>query len=454
MNRAVADQGMTIPDREREFDTLQDLVDDALDHARRLGADGAQASTSLQGGISVTVRLGEVETIEHNRDRGFSITVYKGRRKGSASSGDLEAATLRDCVERAVEIAKFTEDDPCNGLPDADRLASNLPDLDLWHPQPLDVNAAIERALAIEAAGRADAGIRNSEGATVYASQGLTVLGDSQGFRGRHSGTRHGQSCVLIAGEGEGMQRDYWYDSQRRASDLEAPEVTGLEAARRTLRRLGARKIETRRAPVLFAPDIARGLLGHLVGAVSGSALYRNASFLRDMAGESLFPAGFQVSERPHLVRGPGSAAFDAEGVETRERELIDDGVLTGYVLSSYAARRLGLQSTGNAGGVHNLLVSGQLTPIDELLTRMGDGLLVTEVMGQGVRLVTGDYSRGAAGFWVENGQLAYPVEEVTIAGNLKDMFAGVVAAGDDLDRRANIQCGSLLIGEMTIAGA
>lgn len=454
MNRPDSIQPENIPDRERDFDHLQELVEKALSHARKMGADAAQASVSQQSGINVTARLGEVETLEHNSDRGFSITVYKGQSKGSASSGDLEPATLSDCVERAMDIARFTEADPCNGLPDPDRMATEFPDLDLWHPRPLDVNAAIERALCIEEAGRADPLISNSEGASVSASQGLSVLGDSNGFVGRHSGTRFGQNCVLIAGRGDGMQRDYWYDSRRSEDELEDPAATGREAARRTVRRLGARKIQTCTAPVLFAPEMARGLIGHLLGAVSGSALYRNASFLRDHAGQQLFPNWFNLAEHPFQRRGPGSASFDAEGVATAERRLVDAGVLTGYVLSSYAARRLGLQTTGNAGGVHNLVFDGPTTPAAELLAGIGKGLLVTEVMGQGVRMVTGDYSRGASGFWIEDGQLAHPVEEVTIAGNLKDMFSRVSAAGDDVDRRGNVQCGSLLIDRMTIAGS
>jgi PmbA protein len=441
-------------DQQAEFNQLEMRVAEALEHARKHGADSVEASASLQGGLSATVRLGEVETIEHNRDRGISVTVYRDGRKGHASSADLAPATVLACVERAVEIARFTEQDRCNGLADQQRLATRFPDLDLWHPHPMDANQAIARAMEIEAAGRANPQVSNSEGTSVSASFGQSVYGNSHGFVGRSSGTRYGQVCVLIAGSGERMQRDYWYDSQRSFADLEAPALTGEQAAQRTVQRLGARKINTVQAPVLFAPEVARSLFGHLLGAVSGGALYRNASFLKDAAGQQLFPGWLSLLERPYLKRGAGSSAFDGEGVATVERELVDAGVLTGYVLSSYSARRLGLETTGNAGGIHNLLLDGPLVPRQELLSDMGSGLLVTEVMGQGVSTVTGDYSRGAAGFWVENGEIAYPVEEVTIAGNLRSMFAGIRAAGDDVDRRNNVQTGSLLVDGMTIAGS
>lgn len=443
-----------LPDRDEEAARLEARVTEALDLARRGGADQAEATASLQGGLNVTVRLGEVETIEHTRDRGLSVTVYIGRAKGHASSADLSDRSLRESVAHALDIARYTAEDPCNGLADANRMARDFPDLDLWHPRTLGADEAIERCRAMEAAGREDPAIRNSEGASVSGSFGVTVYGNSHGFLGRNDGTRFGQSCVLIAGEGGGMQRDYWYDSRRRFEDLESPETTGRRAAARTTRRLDARKLSTRRVPVLFEPDIARGLLGHFVGGVSGGALYRNASFLKDALGEALFPDWLHLVERPFLPRGPGSTSFDGEGVAVSDRRLVEAGELKSYVLSSYSARRLGLETTGNAGGVHNLCVEGELTPASALLDRLGTGLLVTEVMGQGVRMVTGDYSRGASGFWVEDGEIAYPVEEVTIAGNLRAMFAGISAVGDDVDERANIQCGSILVGEMTVAGS
>jgi len=440
-------------DRDAELDTLENHVREALRLASHAGATAAEASAHSSQGLSVNVRLGEVETLEHMRDRGISVTVFIGRRKGSASSADLREPSIADCVRHALDIARFTQEDSCNGLADPELLARHFPDLDLWHPAALDAEAAIERALRCEDAGRSDARIRNSEGAGFEAGLGLAVYGNSNGFIGRSAGTRYGQSCVLLAGEGDGMQRDYSFDSRRRLGDLESPEDTGREAARRTVRRLGARRLKTEHMPVLLAPEVAKGLVGHLVGAISGSALYRNASFLRDQAGQQLFPEWLQIRERPLLPRGASSAAFDAEGVATRERHVVEAGVLTGYVLSSYSARRLGLATTGNAGGVRNLL----LEPGGDSTDPLGDlekGFLVTEVMGQGVNLVTGDYSRGAAGFRIERGEIVHPVEEVTIAGNLRDMFSAVAAAGEDIDTRGNIHCGSVLISNMMVAGS
>jgi PmbA protein len=441
-------------DRESELDRLQQQVQEALRLARKAGATDAEVAAHTSQGLAVTVRLGEVETLEHMQDRSLSVTAYIGQRKGSASSADLGPDSLDECVSRAVDIARFTQEDRANGLADPERLATDFPDLDLWHPAPMDAEAAIERALACEAAGRADARISNSEGANFSAGLGLSVLGNSSGFIGRSAGTRYDQSCVLLAGEGDGMQRDYSFDSRRCLEDLEPPDETGAEAARRTVRRLGAGQLPTAEMPVLLSPEVARGLLGHLVAAISGSALYRNASFLKDRAGERIFPEWVTVTERPRLPRGPGSAAFDGDGVATSECRIIDAGVLSGYVLSSYSARRLGLQTTGNAGGVRNLLLRPGGDRTDDLMGQMGDGLLVTEVMGQGVNLVTGDYSRGAAGFLVENGEIARPVEGVTIAGRLPDMFAALSSAGSDIDTRGNIQSGSILIRTMMVAGA
>jgi PmbA protein len=449
---AMVAQGML--DREQELELLAQHVDEALGLAKQSGADQAAASTSLHAGMSVNVRLGEVETLEHNRDRGISVTVFVGRSQGHASSADLQPGSVRNCVQHAVDIAKYTAQDKCNGLADADRLARNFPDLDLWHPRPLNVEEAIERALECEAAALADKRINNSEGGSSSSEFGLSVYGNSDDFRGRSSGTRFGQSCVVIAGQNETMQRDYWYDSRRSFDDLESPAATGAEAARRTIDRLGARKIKTSKLPVLFAPEVARGLIGHFVGAISGGALYRNTSFLKDTLGQQLFPEWLSISEHPFLQRAVGSANFDSEGVATYEREIISQGTLNGYVLSSYSARRLGLETTGNAGGVHNLGLAGHESSFAELLCDMDRGLLVTEVMGQGVSMVTGDYSRGASGFWVENGQIAYPVEEVTIAGNLRNMFADIRSIGDDRDERSNIQTGSILVDGLTIAGS
>jgi len=443
-----------VPDRDQELNGLVDSAQAAIDHARSLGAERSEASANIHYGLNVNVRLAEVETLEHSRDRGLGISVYIGNSKGHASSGDLRLQSIRNCVEKAIDIARFTQADKCNGLAPTDRLASKFPDLDLWHPQPLDAELTIQRALACEAAGLDNAEISNSDGASASAGFGLNVYANSNGFVGRRDGTRYGQSCVLIAGQGDSMQRDYWYDSRRAFTDLESAEKTGHEAARRTVMRLGARKIPTCEVPILFAPEIARGLVSHLLGAISGGALYRKASFLQDTAGRQLFPEWMRMSERPYIPRGPGSTAFDAEGVATREREIIENGVLTGYVLGSYSACRLGLETTGNAGGVHNLIVEPGRFSAQELMQQMGTGLLVTEVMGQGVSIVTGDYSRGAGGFWVENGEIQFPVDEVTIAGNLKDMFMGIEAVGTDTDDRSGIQTGSILMGKMTVAGS
>ena len=444
----------SVPDRDQELSFLADGTQQALDHARKLGAESSEVSASIHFGLDVNVRMGEVETLQHSRDRGLGISVYIGNSKGHATSGDLRTETIRKCVEKAIDIARFTQADKCNGLAPAERLAIEFPDLDLWHPQALDAELTSQRALACEAAGLENPGIANSDGASASGSFGLSVYANSNGFIGRRDGTRFSQSCVLIAGETESMQRDYWYDSQRAFSDLESVDATGKEAARRTVNRIGARKVPTCEVPVLFAPEVARGLIGHLVSAISGGTLYRKASFLQDTVGQQLFPDWMTISESPFIKRGPASTGFDAEGVATRERDIISDGVLTGYVLDSYSARRLGLETTGNAGGTHNLIVRPGQYSARELMQQMGTGLLVTEVMGQGVRIVTGDYSRGAAGYWIENGEIQFPVDEVTIAGNLKDMFRRIESTGSDLDKRSGIQCGSVLMGKMTVAGS
>ena len=453
----MSDQSMVTQqslNRETELDSLEAHVHEALRLAGKAGASDAEVSAHTGQGLSVTARLGEVETLEHMQDRGISVTVYLGKRKGHASSADLRRESIHACVGHAIDIARYTQEDKANGLAERSLLAVDFPDLDLWHPVVMDAGAAIDRALACEAAGRADEQISNSDGASFNAGLGLSVYGNTNGFTGRNAGTRFSQSCILLAGEGDRMQRDYSYDSRRCFDDLESPETTGIEAARRTVNRLGASQLATARMPVLFAPDVAQGLVGHLVGAISGSALYRNASFLKDMAGEALFPDWLNIFERPWLPRGTGSASFDAEGVATRERRIIDSGVLGGYVLSSYSARRLGLETSGNAGGVRNVLLEPGGESCTDLVRHMGDGLYVTEVMGQGISMVTGDYSRGASGFVVENGEITHPVEEVTIAGNLRDIFMNVVAVGEDIDTRGNIHTGSVLISTMMVAGA
>ncbi|SFW60390.1 metalloprotease PmbA [Luteibacter sp. UNCMF366Tsu5.1] len=437
----------------QDLDRLAELAEDTIRRARAAGATQAEVSASVDVGLNVNVRLGEVETVEHTRDRGFALTVYFGQRKGSASTADLNPDSIQATIEQACAIARFTEEDPAAGLADADRMATAFPDLDLWHPWDVDVDRAIALGQEIEDAGRAVAGITNSDGASVNAGQSVSVYANSHGFVGRERGTRHSLSVAVIAGDDEGMQRDYWYDSARSASDFMDPAAIGRKAAERTLSRLGARRLGTRQAPVLFAPEVARSLLGHLLGAVSGGSLYRRSSFLVDHVGKQILPSWFRIDEKPLVPRGMGSSVFDAEGVATLDAPLIVDGVLQRYILGSYSARKLGLVSTGNAGGVHNLYVKTGDDDFAGMLRRLGTGLLVTDVMGQGVSIVTGDYSRGASGFWVENGQIAYPVEEITIAANLRDMYANLVAVGADVDRRSHILTGSWLVEKMTIAG-
>jgi len=434
---------------------LESIIDLALTEARGRGASQAEAAVSQDTGLSVAVRLGEVETLEHQRDRSMGITVYFGQRKGSASTADFSLDAVRATVAKACSIARFTAEDACSGLADEALMQQSPPDLDLAHPWDLAADDAIEMAKACEAAALGyDARINNSEGASVATHRGLHVYGNTHGFVGGYPTTSHTLSCVVLAGTSEDMQRDYWYTNSRDWRDLESGERVGRESARRTIARLNPRKLSTRRAPVLFVPDIARGLIGHFTAAIRGSSQYRQSSFLLNAVGTQVFPGGFSIAERPHLKKAAASAPFDDEGVATRDRELVADGVLTGYMLSSYSARKLGLQTTGNAGGAHNLLVAPTSHGgFEALVKTLGTGLLVTELMGQGVNTVTGDYSRGAAGFWVEGGTIQYPVAEITIAGNLTGMFKHIVAVGDDVDVRGGVRVGSVLIEEMTIAG-
>ncbi|HEY6483191.1 MAG TPA: metalloprotease PmbA [Steroidobacteraceae bacterium] len=441
---------------EKTMTQLKDAVQFVLAHAGELGATQCEADASINQGLSVTARLGEVETVEYQRDRGLGVTVYFGHRKGSASTADLARQAVRATVEKACTIARFTAEDPYSGLVDPQALARSIPDLDLDHPWPLTPEAAIDLARHCEAAGLAvDSRLTNSEGASVNTQRHLGVYGNSLDFIAGSAGTSHSISCSLIAQHGQEMQRDYWYTTARDAADLEPPEQVGKRAGERAVARLGARKLTTRKAAVAFSPDMARGLIRHFIGAIRGSSQYRKASFLLDAAGQQVFPQFLQMQERPHLLKGLASAPFDGEGAATHDRELVRDGVLQGYVLGSYSARKLGLTTTGNAGGVHNLIVCAPGRALDQesLLQRMRTGLLVTEMMGQGVNGVTGDYSRGASGFWVEDGSIAYAVHEITIAGNLRQMYQDVVALGSDIDVRGGIRIGSLLVGEMTIAG-
>jgi len=434
---------------------LQEMVEEMLREAAKQGASAAEAGANFDAGLAVTVRLGEVETIEHTRDQGIGITVYFGHRKGTASTSDFKPDAIRDTVRAACNIARFTTEDPCAGLADAERMAKQQPDLDLYHPWQIDVQEAIARGIECESAARdLDARITNSEGATLNSHSGLHVYGNSHGFMGGYPSSNHSLSCAVVAQQGESMQRDYWYTAARSPDELESPQQVGRHAGERTLARLGARQISTREAPVIFRAEVASSLLRSLTGAISGSALYRRSSFLLDHLEQQIFPEFVHIHENPLLARGPGSAPFDSEGVATAAKDLVRDGILKSYLLSSYSARKLNMQSTGNGGGVRNLSIDSGQMDLQQLLGQMGRGLLVTEMMGSGVNMVTGDYSRGAAGFWVEDGKIQYPVEEITIAGNLKQMFAGVQAVATDVDRRGNIQTGSWLLSPMMIAGS
>jgi PmbA protein len=442
-------------DATEDSDRLSGLAAQVLELAAASGASQAEVSISEDTGLAVNVRMGEVETVERNRDRGVAVTVYFGQRKASASTADLQPASLVATVEQACAIAKFTEADPAAGLADAGLMARESGDFDQWHPWDVDAERAIAMALATEARGReADSRISNSDGASVNSNASLAVYANSHGFSGFERSTNHSISCSLIAGRDDGMQRDYWYTTALSADDLEAPAQVGRHAAERTVARLDPRPIRTGQFPVLFAPEMARGLVGHLLGAVSGGALYRRASFLLDAVGTQLFPDWFSIEEDPFVRRGFRSSSFDAEGVATRRQDLVRDGVLVRYVLGSYSARKLGLASTANAGGVHNLRVASNAVDGAALMRGMGTGLLVTELMGQGVNTITGDYSRGAAGYWVEGGEIQHAVDEITIAGNLREMFRSIEGVGADIDTRSHVSIGSLLLGRMTVAGA
>ncbi len=439
-----------------EWENLKAVIQDVLKQAKSLGADTAEAGISYGKGLSATVRLGEIETIEFNQDKALGITIYKGKRKGSVSTTDIHPDAIRASLEAACNIAEYTEEDPCAGLADPAHMARSVPDLDIYFPWQVSAEDAQKWAKECEASARAfDERIINSEGATFSTHTHYRAYGNTHGFIGAYPSTRHSLSCAVIgkSPHSDAMQRDYDYTVARDAQDLDSRKSVGQQAALRTLRRLNARKIKTCDAPVIFASEIAGGLLGNFISAISGGNLYRKSTFLLDHLGKKIFPDFVQMKEMPHLRKGHGSAPFDQEGVATKEHDIIKDGILQSYVLSSYSARRLGLKTTGNAGGIHNLDVSVSDYDLPQLLQEMGKGLLVTEVMGPGINIVTGDYSRGAAGFWVENGEIQYPVEEITIAGNLKDMFAGLVAIGDDIEERGNILTGSLWINQMTIAG-
>lgn len=433
---------------------LQQVIEDTLEYAKQKGASQAEVAMSRQTGVCVSTRMQEVETLEFNRDGALGISVYFGNKKGNASTSDLRPDSVRAAVDAACNIASFTSEDPFSGPAEASQMPDSVPDLELYHPGSLSPEHAIELAKRCEqAAFDADPRITNSDGANFASHQSVRVYGNSHGFVAGYPSTRHSLSCVLIATEGDDMQRDYSYSVSRQAERLWLPERVGKHAAERTLNRLNAQKLDTCKVPVLFASDLASGLFAHLVNAISGSSLYRNASFLKDRLGEKIMPEHVSIVERPRIPCALASAPFDSEGVATEDRMIIEQGTLSTYLLTAYSARKLGMTNTGHAGGIYNWLVRHSGRTFEQLLAEMGTGLYVTELMGQGVNTVTGDYSRGASGFWVENGKLAYPVHEITIASNLNDMFGNIVRVGADLDRRGQIQTGSVLISEMQVAG-
>jgi PmbA protein len=434
--------------------TLQQLSEDVLKHAKAKGATACEVDVSEGFGQSVTVRCDEVETIEFNRDKGIGITIYSGQRKGYASTSDFSAQALRETVEAALDIARFTAEDDCAGLADAALMAKDYPELDLYHPWALTVEEAIETARRCEqAAFEASPLVSNSEGASISTQQAHFVSANSIGFMGGYPTSRHYISCSVIAGEQDAMQRDDWYTTHRDAAHLDEASKVGRIAAERAIARLGGRKVKTGEFPIILEAPLAGGLLGSLVHAASGGALYRKSSFLLDHLGKKVMPDFVHIAERPHIKCGLGSASFDSDGVATKDRDVVTNGILQGYFLSTYTARKLGMQTTANAGGSHNLIIQPGDLDLEGLMAKMGRGLLVTELLGHGINYVTGDYSRGAAGFWVEDGKIAYPVEEITIAGNLKAMLAGIVAVGNDVQIRGSKITGSILLDRMTVAG-
>lgn len=434
---------------------LQAQVEQIIAEAKKQGASGCEVAVSVEQGLSTSVRQGEVETVEFNRDQGFGITLYVGQRKGSASTSASGDAAIRETVAAALAIAKHASEDEAAGLADAELMAREFPQLDLYHAWAVSPEQAIEQALRCEAAAfAADPRIKNADGTTLNTHQGCRVYGNSHGFISGYASTRHSLSCVMIAEDGGQMQRDYWYDVNRQGELLADAAGIGQRAAQRAVSRLGARPVPTCEVPVLFSAELATGLFGHFLAAISGGNLYRKSSFLEGALGQQLFPDWLTLDERPHIPRALGSAAFDGDGLATYAKPFVAGGELVSYVLGTYSGRKLGMPSTANSGGVHNLFVSHGAEDQNALLKRMGRGLLVTELMGQGLNMVTGDYSRGAGGFWVENGEIQFPVQEVTIAGNLRDMFKQIVAVGNDLELRSNIRTGSVLIEKMTVAGS
>ena len=432
---------------------LEQAVSQALSIAQK-GCDSAEVAVSRTTGMSVSTRMGEVENVEFNSDGALGITVYHNQRKGSASSTDLSEEAIARTVQAAIDIAKYTSEDPCSGPADRDLLAFEAPDLQLFYPSEVSADQAIDYAANAEkAALSADPRITNTEGGSFNSHYGIRVFGNTLGMLQSYCSSRHSMSACVIAEENGDMERDYAYTIARKLDDLKSAQWVGEECARRTPSRLAPRKLATQKAPVIFAPEVATGLFGHLVGAISGTSVYRKSTFLLDSLGKQILPDWLTIRELPHVIGGLASTPFDSEGVRTEDRLIIENGVLNNWLMTTYAARKLGLKSTGHAGGIHNWHIAGQGLGFDDMLREMGTGLVVTELMGQGVSGITGDYSRGASGFWVENGEIQYPVSEITIAGNLKDMWASIIATGDDIETRSNIQCGSVWLPEMSIAG-
>lgn len=446
---------MSVPFIDAELPALKDAVATALEYARSLGTSAAEVAISKQQGLSVSSRLKEVETVEFNKDGALGITVYRDGHKGNSSTSDLSPEAIKEAVRAADGIARYTSEDPSAGLADAELMATEFPNLDVYHPRDCSAEELAELAIAAETAALAtDKRITNSDGASANAHSSIKVYGNSHGFLHGYCSSRYSLSCVVIGADDQGdMQRDYDYTVARRFEQLQSAQLIGQSAAHKTVSRLGARKLPTGKLPVIFAADIATGLLGHFVGAISGSSLYRKSSFLQDSLGQTLFPEWFNIHEQPHLLGGLASAMYDSEGVATKDRLIVDNGALQTYLLTSYSARKLGMKNTGHAGGIYNWRVSDSGKNLAQLLQQMGTGLLVTEVMGQGVNSVTGDYSRGAAGFYVENGEIQYPVEEITIASNLKDMYRNIVAVSGDREQRSSINTGAIFIEQMKIAG-
>ncbi len=450
MQKALPTQ---LPDFVNEIQYRQ-FAQDMLAYAKSCGASEAEVSLHGSTGLNVTVRLNEIETLEFNRDKAIGVTVYFGKQKGSASTTDISAESLKSTVKAACELAKLTEPDPFAGLAAANEMAKEIIDLDLYHPWGITVEEAVNIAKVCEESALAvDKKITNSEGSTFASTQGFHVYANSHGFLGAYPTSRHSLSCSVIAQDAQGMERDYQYTVARQKELLAKPQQVGLEAGMRTIKRLSGKKLPTQRVPVLFHASIAQGLIGHFLSAISGGRLFRKSSFLLDSLHKKIFPDNIQIVERPHIPGGIGSAPFDGDGVATKDKDLVKDGVVSSYILSAYSARKLSLPNTANAGGTHNIFITPTHGDFDSLLKEMGRGLLITELMGQGINLVTGDYSRGASGFWVENGEIQYPVHEITIAGNLQAMFKQLIAVGSDIDKRGSIQSGSLLIEEMTLAG-